>query len=502
MLILTAKQIHDWDAYTIQHKPISSIDLMETAANRCVQWLAQQHLLQQPVHIFCGKGNNGGDGLAIARLLSGKAVKVSVYIIELGQKGTEDFQQNLARLHQTDASIQYIQSPDHFPTLPATHLVIDALFGTGLNRPLVDLPAALVAHINQYSNMVIAIDVPSGLLADESSATATIVKAQHTLSFQCLKMAFVMAENEPYTGEVHILDIGLLDNYLTGVHSPALLVERDIIKAMYRPRARFSHKGNFGHAALVAGSYGFMGAATLAAHACARAGVGKLTCYVPAEGYNIMQLAVPEAMCSTTGERIIDKLPGAEKLQQYQAIGIGPGIGVHDGHALLLQTLFENYKRPMVIDADALNVLAAHQHLLTSITSFSLLTPHPAEFDRLFGASANDFARMRKAREKAKELQLIIIVKGHRTLIAMPGGNCFFNSTGNPGMATGGSGDVLTGILTSLLAQQYPPEQAALLGVYLHGLAGDLAAAELTEEAMIAGDITTHLAKGFRQLKE
>ncbi|HTL08997.1 MAG TPA: NAD(P)H-hydrate dehydratase [Chitinophagaceae bacterium] len=502
MLILTAKQIHDWDTYTIQHTPISSLNLMETAATRCVQWLAQHQLLQQPIHIFCGKGNNGGDGLAIARLLSGKGIKVWVYIIELGQIGTPDFQSNLARLHETAVTIQYIQSPDHFPAVPAGHLIIDALFGTGLNRALNNLPAALVQYINECGNTVIAIDVPSGLLADESSKGATIIKALHTLSFQCLKMAFVMAENEIYTGEVHILDIGLLEKFLTGIHYPAMLVEPSIIKAMYRPRARFSHKGTFGHAALIAGSHGFMGAATLSAQACVRAGAGKLTCYVPATGYTIMQLAVPEAMCSTTGERMLEELPAPEKLQQYQAIGIGPGIGAHESHASLLAYLFEHYKKPMVIDADALNVLSKHQNLLPSITAFSLLTPHPAEFDRLFGASANDFARMRKAREKAQELQLIIVLKGHRTLIAMPGGNCFFNSTGNPGMATGGSGDVLTGILTSLLAQQYPPEQAALLGVYLHGLAGDLAAADLSEEAMIAGDITAHLAKGFQKLKE
>ncbi|MEO6314013.1 MAG: NAD(P)H-hydrate dehydratase [Chitinophagaceae bacterium] len=499
MLILSAKQIHDWDNYTIQNKPISAIDLMETAATRCLQWLQQQNMLHQPFHIFCGKGNNGGDGLALARMLSIKSIKVIVYIIELGQKGTDDFQENLVRLQQTDVSIHFIQSPEHFPAIPKTAIIVDALFGTGLNRPLTDLPAQLVSHINNLGNTVIAIDIPSGLLADSTSVGCTIVKAHVTLSFQCLKMAFLMAENEPYTGQVHVLDIGLLNNYLTGVRYEAVLVEPEIIKALYRPRHRFSHKGTFGHAALICGSYGFMGAATLAANACLRAGVGKLTCYIPTCGYTIMQLAAPEAMSSTTaGDHYIESVAPLEK---HDAVGIGPGIGAHEQHAQLLAGIFADYKKPLVIDADALNTLAKHPALLPAIAHFSILTPHPTEFDRLFGKSENDFARMRLAQQKAKEFQVIIVLKGHRTFIAMPGGNGFFNSTGNPGMGTGGSGDVLTGILTSLLAQQYPPEQAALLGVYLHGLAGDFAAAQLSEEAMIAGDISLHLADAFRQLK-
>jgi len=500
MLILSAKQIHDWDAYTILNKPISSVDLMETAATRCLQWLQQNNFLRQSFHIFCGKGNNGGDGLAIARLLSNKGFKVFVCIIELGQKGTDDFQANLALLHQTDVSIYYIQSPGHFPIIPQTHIIIDALFGTGLNRPLTGLPAELVAHINTFPNPVIAIDMPSGLLADSTSMGYPVIRAVHTLSFECLKMAFMMAENEPYTGQVHVLDIGLLPNYLSGISYEAALVEEDIIKAMYRPRQKFSHKGTFGHAALISGSYGFMGAASLSANACLRAGVGKLTCHIPACGYTIMQVSVPEAMTRVeAGDHYIESISSAA--EQYDAIGIGPGIGVYDGHAGLLDKVFSSFSKPMVIDADALNVLARNAGLFPKITAFSILTPHPGEFDRLFGKSENDFARMRLAQQKAKELQLIIVLKGHRSFVAMPGGNSFFNSTGNPGMATGGSGDVLTGILTALLAQRYPPEQAALLGVYLHGLAGDIAAASLTEEAMIAGDITQHLGNAFRQLK-
>lgn len=499
MLILTSRQIHDWDSYTIQHKPISSVDLMETAASRCFQWLLQNGFQQHPFHIFCGKGNNGGDGLAIARLLTGKGIKVNVYIIEMGQKGTADFQANLERLHQTDAAIRYIQSADHFPVIPATHIIIDALFGTGLNRQLEGLSAELVAHINSFTNLVVSIDIPSGLLADTSSKGFSMVKAAHTLSFQCLKMAFMMAENEWCTGQVQVLDIGLLNNYLADIEYNVLLVEEEIIKAMYRPRQAFSHKGTFGHAALLAGSYGFMGAAALAAHGCLRAGAGKLTCHIPSCGYSIMQVAIPEAMSKTEkGEQYIELISSMEK---YDAVGIGPGMGVHETHQALLKDLFTHYRKPVVIDADALNVLATAISLTKLITPFSILTPHPGEFDRLFGKTSNDFERMELARQKAKELQVIIVLKGHRTLIAMPGGNCFFNSTGNAGMATGGSGDVLTGILTSLLGQSYPPEQAALMGVYLHGLAGDYAAKQMSQESMIASDIYQHLGDAFRQLQ-
>jgi len=298
---------------------------------------------------------------------------------------------------------------------------------------------------------------------------------------------------------------------LTTIGYESLLLEEDFVKSLYRPRTAFSHKGNFGHAALIAGSYGFMGAAVLSAHACLRGGVGKLTCHIPSCGYDIMQTAAPEAMSKVEkGTHYIESISDTGK---YDALGIGPGLGVHKSHVQLLDAIFSTAGRPepvegstgneqrIVLDADALNVLAKEPSLLKKIPPFSILTPHPTEFDRVSGASGNDFARMRKAQQMAKERGVIIVVKGHRSFIAMPGGTGYFNSTGNPGMATGGSGDVLTGILTSLLAQRYPPEQAAIFGVYLHGLAGDLAASAITEEAMIASDITLYLGSAFHRLK-
>ncbi len=506
MVILSAKQIRDWDLYTIRNKPIASIDLMESAATRCFQWMQQNRFLPNRFTVFCGKGNNGGDGLAIARLLNRQGCEVAVHILELGQTGTNDFQTNLTRLHDAGIPAHYIQSPEHFPAVPAGNIIIDALFGTGLNRRLEGLTETLVAHINAAPNKIISIDMPSGLLADGSSKGFPVVKAGITLSFQCLKLAFLVAENEPFVGKVKILDIGLLKNYLPAVNYESLLVEDDLVKSLYHPRPRYSHKGNFGHAALVAGSYGFMGAAVLAANACLRSGVGKLTCHIPICGYDIMQVSCPEAMSKVEkGHHYLEAITDPGK---YDAIGIGPGMGVHESHVQLLEALFASSgqrttanEQRIVLDADALNIMAKAPALLQQLPPFSILTPHPAEFDRMFGKAGNDFARLRKALEKAKELQLVIILKGHRSFIAMPGGTSYFNSTGNPGMATGGSGDVLTGILTGLLAQGYAPGQAALLGVYLHGLAGDLAAAALTEEAMIASDITRYLGAAFGHIR-
>ncbi len=482
MVILSAKQIREWDLFTIRNKPVSSIDLMESAANRCFQWMQQHGFLTGRFHIFCGKGNNGGDGLAIGRLLNRHGCDVAIHILELGQKGTNDFQTNLTRLHDAGIQVHYMQSPEHFPPVPAGNIIIDALFGTGLNRRLEGLTERLVAHINACPNKVISIDMPSGMLADDSSKGFPVVKSGITLSFQCLKLAFLMAENADHAGEVKILDIGLLKTFLPAITYESLLVEEDLVKALYRPRPKYSHKGDFGHAALVAGSYGFMGAAVLAAHACLRSGVGKLTCHIAACGYDIMQVSCPEAMSRTEqGDHYSETISDTSK---YDAVGIGPGIGTQQSHEQLLDTIFTtagqrptNNEQRLVLDADALNVLAKAPALLKKIPPFSILTPHPAEFDRLFGKSDSDFIRMRLALQKAKELGLVIVLKGHRTFIAMPGGTSYFNSTGNPGMATGGSGDVLTGILTGLLAQGYAPGQAALLGVYLHGLSGDLAAA-------------------------
>jgi ADP-dependent NAD(P)H-hydrate dehydratase / NAD(P)H-hydrate epimerase len=502
MKILTAEQVRLWDQYTIEHEPISSIDLMERAARKCVDWLLQQYPDALSFSIFCGKGNNGGDGLAIARMILQENYPVTISILEFGHKGTDDFQTNLARLHQLpQADIHFIQSEEHFHQLRKEQLVIDALFGSGLNRHLEGVTAKLVEHINHSGCKIISIDIPSGLFVDHSSKGSIVIKASHTLSFQCYKPAFLVAENEDSIGELHILDIGLHNTYYEDVVSSLELVDENIIHSIYKPRKQFAHKGNFGHALLIAGSYGKMGAAVLSAKACMRSGIGLLTCHIPECGYDVLQTTVPEAMVMTDENYAVISKVNTDLLK-YKAIGIGPGMGTETETKKMLGEIFEAYRNPVVLDADALNIIALEKDLLKLIPAGSILTPHPKEFERLFGERANDFERIELAIEKAKELNCIIILKGHHTFIATPDGKCFFNNTGNAGMATAGSGDVLTGILTGLLAQGYSSVEAAILGVYLHGLAGDFATKEFSMEAMLAGDIVEKLGQAFQFIQK
>ncbi|HEV2480377.1 MAG TPA: NAD(P)H-hydrate dehydratase [Puia sp.] len=528
MEILSAEQIRAWDEYTMQHEPIASIDLMERAAGSCLSWLEKAGHLGRSFSIYCGKGNNGGDGLALARMLSSLDCAVSVHILEFGHIGTEDFQANLALLHDTPVEVRFVQTEEHFHPIPAGNILIDALLGSGLNRKLEGVTAGLVEHLNRSGNEIIAIDIPSGLFVSRSSKGNTVVRATHTLSFQVYKPAFLMPENEAWVGEVHILDIGLHPGFLQKTNSDSELLDPVIIRAIYKPRNSFAHKGNFGHALLVTGSYGKIGAAVLSGRSCLKTGAGLVTILVPRCGYNIIQTTLPEAMVLTDeDEKIHTVLPPAEgsgtasgaasggdggsggasgstdaALDKYSVVGVGPGLGQDPRTVAFLWELLRRYRKPMVVDADALNILGANPDRMGLLPPYSILTPHPKEFERLFGPSTDDFARLDKAREMARRHQCIIVLKGHYTFIAMPGGKSYFNSTGNAGMAKGGSGDVLTGILTALLGQTYSPGEAALLGVYLHGLAGDLAAAADAQESMLPTDLTGQLGNAFQIIQK
>ena len=499
MKILSAEEIKAWDQYSIEHEPIASINLMERAAGKCTEWLIRNGYSGKQFAIFCGKGNNGGDGLAIARMMAEKGSAVSVHILEFGHKGTDDFQINLQRLHDNPSvDIHYVQGEEHFHEFNYGEIIIDALFGSGLNRPLDGVTAKLVEHINQSGCEVISIDIPSGLFVDRSSKENVVIHAKHTLSLQCYKMSFLVAENATAVGNVQILDIGLQQQYYQNIYSQYELIDEELIKSIYRSRNRFTHKGNFGHAALVVGSTGMMGAATLCAQACMRSGVGKLTCYIPKSGYEIMQISVPEAMSRISGFK--DYIENAEGLSLFESVAIGPGLGLYESNSGLLRNVFLQCQKPIVIDADALNILSSNLIFLRDIPPYSIITPHKKEFERLFGKSENDFEQIKLAQQKAKELKVIIILKGHHSFIATPGGKGFFNNTGNAGMATGGSGDVLTGLLTGLLAQGYSPVETAILGVCLHGLAGDYAAEKFSQEAMTASDIVESMGDAYKQI--
>lgn len=492
MKLLSARQIQEWDAYTIAQKGIRSVDLMETASEAFVTALTADFPDPRSVFIFCGKGNNGGDGLAIARLLAAEGWIPRVYILEFGAPGTPDFQTNLQRLHGVTNHIHFIQDSRFFPELPPKCLVVDALYGSGLNRPLEGLPRQLVEHINNAAATVVSVDIPSGMYIQASSKGNTIVQAAYTYTFQAWKLCLLLAENAAYTGEVRVLDIGLDSGFAAAAACNWQITLPENAAALYQPRKAFSHKGSFGHALLVAGSEGKTGAAVLAARACLRSGVGLLTVHVPQSGYTILQSSVPEAMSITSLQQ--------QDVQRYAVWGIGPGMGTEATAVQLLDSLLTWAEaRPLVLDADALNILSSHPEWLKRVPEGSVLTPHPKEFDRLFGAHTNEMERLEKALAVSAELPLAVIVKGHHTLVAWQGRG-YFNTTGNAGMATGGSGDVLTGLITGLLAQYKNGFTAAVLGVFLHGLAADLALEKQSMESLLPGDITDTLGAAFRQL--
>lgn len=475
---------------------------MERAAGRCVQWIIEQPWVARKFLVFCGKGNNGGDGLAIARMLLLKGYNVSIFILEFGKLGSDDFQANLQRLHDLPAAdIHFLQQPESFPLINKENVVVDALFGSGLNKPLEGLSAQLTAHINDAEATVVSIDLPSGLFTDQTSAGNVVVKAANTLTFQCYKLGLLVQENAPFVGDVKVIGISLHPQYLNGLQPSFLLSDEVLMHKIFKPRQRFAHKGTFGHALLIGGSYGKIGAAVLATKACLYTGAGLTTTVIPKCGYQILQSIAPEAMAiADEEEEFLTTLP--DDIEKFSAIGIGPGMGTRPETRTLLSFVIRRYRKPLVIDADGLNCLAQHPEWLSQLPANSILTPHPKEFDRLFGEHKDDFARVETARLKAKEYNIIVVLKGHHTLIASAEGPSYFNSTGNAGMAKGGSGDVLTGILASLLAQKYEPKDAAVLGVYLHGWAGDIAAKKFSKEAMLPTHTIKCLSDVFLRLND
>jgi ADP-dependent NAD(P)H-hydrate dehydratase / NAD(P)H-hydrate epimerase len=499
MKIFSASQIKACDAYTIHASGITSSDLMERAASRCVAWLNEYLPKDTLFIVLCGTGNNGGDGLAITRMLHKQGYGVKAFLFHFSPELSDDCRANLKKLQNNDNKLVEILSPDTFITdIPANVVLIDAILGTGLNRQVEGWLATIIDQFNELPNRKIAIDIPSGMPADSiPKENAPILQADDTLSFQFYKRAFLHPEMGSRAGNIHILDIELHVTFIESTHSNYGVIDEAIIKGIYKPRNRFSHKGDHGLAFIIGGSYGMAGACVLASRAAIRAGAGKVKALLPECAYDIIQLSVPEVMCITKGEKYVTRICDWE---QAQAIGIGPGLGVKDETARAFAGFIEACKMPVVIDADALNILANHPDLLYKVPAGSILTPHPKEFERLFGKSVNSMYQLEHARTQAMKYNIFIVLKGHYTIVVTPEGESWYNITGNAGMATAGSGDVLTGILTGLMAQGYEPYDAAILGVYLHGLAGDYAAAAHSQEAMIAGDIIDNLGKAYQQI--
>lgn len=502
MKLFTTKQIAGIDKFTIENEPVADIDLMERAAMQITNWLVQRFSTERKMVFFAGPGNNGGDALAIARQLGELEFQCEVYLLDFGKELKGSPAINWNRLEeQGKVKLARIGNIDDFPQIEPTDILIDGLFGSGLSRPLEGLPAEMVSKINTLPNYTVAIDIPSGLMGEDNSENIrdNIIRADITLTFQFPKISFLFAENELFTGKWEVLPIGLHPEGIAQTPSDFQFVEKEDVKEMIPVRSKFAHKGTFGHALLIAGSYGKMGASVLASKACLRSGVGLLTAHVPHFGYSIIQTSVPEAMVSIDDHDSI--FTGIPDLTPFTAIGAGPGIGMKNNTRKALKELIENAKIPLVFDADALNILSENKEWLNDLPENTILTPHPGEFKRLAGESVNSWERIQKQREMSREFKIILVLKGAFTTIALPDGKLFFNSTGNPGMATAGSGDSLTGIILGLLAQRIPPEHAAIAGVFLHGLAGDMAFRIKSENALIAGDITECLNEAFLELK-
>jgi NAD(P)H-hydrate epimerase len=502
MKILSAAQTREADAYTIKEEGIASVDLMERAAKAFAGWFANKFQPTEEVFIFSGPGNNGGDGLAVARLLHQRGYRVQVYIAGDTDKASEDFKANLERLPQ-EIQPQHIKEEKDIPELPLCACVIDALFGTGLTRPLTGIYEELVEQLNNSGACITSIDVPSGLYTDSQTPDgSTIIRAEYTISFQLPKLAFFLPQHEEYVGEWHVVPIGLSERYIASVETNTCYTTRQDVQHLLKHRKKFSHKGTFGHALLLGGGYGKMGAAVLAARACLRSGVGLLTIQAPSAGYTVLQTAVPEAMTLTDpNRRYLSELP--EDTGKFNVIGVGPGIGTEPPTKTAIGQLLATSTQPLVIDADAINIIASSDRLKEQLPKNKVIfTPHPKEFERLAGKTANNYERLQRLREFCQEHQCYITLKGSHTAIGTPSGQLYFNTTGNAGMATGGTGDVLTGIITALVAQQYSLEEACLLGVYVHGLSGDMALRSVGDISMTASDLIDHLPHAFLCLQQ
>lgn len=500
--ILSAEQLRKADQYTIEHEPISSLNLMERAVSNCLNYFDPESAL----YIFCGSGNNGGDGLAIARMAANEFESVQVFILA-NETYSKDYLENRKRLKPfREVSVKEIRSAKDFPVIKKlrvedgrenfffTAIIVDALFGSGLNRPLTGLGAALVDYLNRQDATRISIDIPSGLSADEFSDGMRF-KADRTITFQSPKLSFFFPENYSSVGDWSVEDIQLDQNFVASLPCNNFFLEEEDVKKILRPRKKFDHKGMFGHALIQAGGEGKSGAGILCAGACATSGAGLTSLITSKDGSLDVNISYPEVMTEISNSK------NEIDVTKFNACAFGPGIGIDEQSGKKFLALLKKINIPAVFDADALNILSGEKNRWKLIPKHSILTPHLKEFERLAGKTSNWFERHELQVSISKQHSLYIILKGAYTCITTPEGKSFFNSTGNPGMAKGGSGDVLTGMIVSFLAQNYSPEQACILAVYLHGLAADIAVKKTSEHSLLASDIIANIGNAFRKIE-
>ena len=498
MKILTSKQIGQADKATIEKQGITSLDLMERAATICFDIIhKQKEELKPKIKVFCGIGNNGGDGLVIARLLIESGYDVDCFVVSFSDKQSPNFISNFERLKSINNSIKIISSKNDFPIIENDDLVIDAIFGIGLSRKVDGFTSELIQYINKSKADINSIDIPSGLFAEkESNQNESVINATHTYTFQLPKLAFFLPDNARFSKTWEVVDIGLDKDFINSISSNYLMVDLTFVKSIYKHRDKFTHKGSYGHSLLIGGSYGKIGAISLATKAALKSGSGLVTAYIPKCGYEILQIAIPEAMAEVDAE---NQLEYFNFKSNPSVIGIGPGMGTSEKTISGFSKFLKENVLPLVLDADALNIISKQKELLDLLPKDTILTPHPKEFERLVGAWENDYEKLELLKSFASKYKLIVVLKGAHTIIAN-GEDLYFNSTGNSGLATGGSGDVLLGIITSLVAQKYTPLHAAILGVYLHGLTADLSIDKIGMESFTASDIIDKIGAAFLEV--
>ena len=498
MYILSSKQISLADTATIKNKSISSIDLMEYAATKCFEWL-HSRLQGQPIkiHIFCGIGNNGGDGLVITRHLIQHGYNVNCYVVNFSDKRSHGFLENYNRLKELGEWPKVISNESDFPKVDYEDIVIDAIFGNGLTRKPASFTKKLIQYINSTKVFTLAIDFPSGLFDDKTvSDKNSVLRAGHTLTFQTPKLAFLLPENKDYINTWEVLDIGLDETFISELNPKTHFITKTDVIPLYKPRNKWSHKGNYGHSLVIGGSFGKIGAVVLATKAALKIGSGLVTAYIPKCGYNILQTSIPEAMVEVDNDALLSYY---NVKTNATVIGIGPGMGTDEKTALGFENFLKENKLPLVLDADAINLLSMNDTLLNYLPKETILTPHPKELERLIGKWDNDYDKLDKSIKFSIKYNLILVIKGAHTII-IHADNIYVNSTGNPALATAGSGDVLTGIITGLIAQGYKPKNAAILGVYLHGKTADIAIQETSYETFIASSILEYLPQAILDL--
>ena len=504
MKLFLSDKIKDVDANTIKYEPISSLKLMDRAAVNCYKWICANVNLSKKIVVFAGVGNNGGDALVIARMLYNTKADVQVCFLNFSDKISPDCQQNLNVLSELNIPIHYF---DSFENIEAVNLsdsiIIDGIFGSGLSKPIVGWVGKIIERINNSNSTIVSIDTPSGLFGEDNSANqkqnGAIVKATHTLTLEQPKIAQLFAENHCYVGKLHIVPIGLHARAKEEVESSFYFLDNLFVKSIIKERSKFSHKGTYGHVIVIAGKYGMMGANILATKAAYKTGCGLVTSQVPVKGVDVVQISVPEALLFIDeSDYIITQI--SEEINGYSAVLFGPGVGSKNNTKKAFQQLLSTATIPLVIDADGLNILSENKALLDLLPKNSILTPHPKEFERLFGKFDDPFLRVLFMQNECVKRKINIVYKGANTIIVTSTGSCFFNSTGNSGLATGGSGDVLSGIVSSLLAQGYDYCHAMCAGVWIHGKSADIAVNDIAEHSVIASDIINYLGKTIKSL--